>query len=196
MARSATKLSSSSRPLLLCSDPTPSHTPSSASTSVRAGSWWGEISNGLFSPEDCLKCLGLPAPGPECRISQTGSQLVQKPVWSKLRDRVACLPPACLLSWQAVPSPWVTGKLRAWLAKVVWNGPLTSSLGVLKMSFLVRKTLQTLGRILSRVSRVCSDPTHASRNHPAFCVPAVLGAMASPDAASAERSNQGTGCLL
>lgn len=50
-----------------------------------------------------------------------------------------------------------------------------------------------MGRILSRVSRVCSDLTNASRNHPAACVPAVLGAVASPDAASAECSSQGTG---
>lgn len=61
------------------------------------------------------------------------------------------------------------------------------------MSFLVRKTPWALGRILGRVSRVCSDLTNASRNHPPVCVPALLGAVASPDAASAERSSQGTG---
>lgn len=61
------------------------------------------------------------------------------------------------------------------------------------MSFLVRKTPWALGRILSRVSQAYSDLTKASRNHPAVCAPAVLGAVASPDAVSAERSGQGTG---
>jgi hypothetical protein len=64
------------------------------------------------------------------------------------------------------------------------------------MSFLVRKTPPALGRILSRVSRVCSDPSNASRNHPAACIPAVLGAVASPDAASAEWSSQGMGVFV
>lgn len=61
------------------------------------------------------------------------------------------------------------------------------------MSFLVRQTLPALGRILSRVSRVCSDLTNSSRNHPAACIPAVLRAVASPDAVSAECSNGSTG---
>lgn len=56
------------------------------------------------------------------------------------------------------------------------------------MSFLVRKT-QALGRILGRISRVCSDSTNTSRNHPVVCVPAAK----SPDAVSAECSSQDTG---
>ena len=56
------------------------------------------------------------------------------------------------------------------------------------MSFLVRKIPQALGRSLSRISRVCSHLTNASRNHPAVCVPAAK----SLDAVSAECSSQGT----
>ena len=56
------------------------------------------------------------------------------------------------------------------------------------MSFLVRKIPQALGSSLSRISRVCSHLTKASRNHPAVYFPAAK----SLDAVSAERSSQGT----
>lgn len=121
------------------------------------------------------------------RFLKQGQSWFRSPVWADLSD------PSHLPGWQAVTFPWVTGRHGAWLGKVVWNSPLTSSLGAFKNEFPGKEDSQALGRILGRVSRVCSDLTNASRNHPAVCVPAVLGAVASSDAASAESSSQGRG---
>lgn len=58
-------------------------------------------------------------------------------------------------------------KIWAWPGKIAWNGPVTWSRGTFKNEFPGREDSQALGRILSRVSRACSDLTNASRNHPA-----------------------------
>lgn len=141
----------------------------------KLGGGGGGVSNGpCLIPEDCLKGLLLPATGPGRQVSRTGSKLVQKP---------------CVGRPEGFKSPsWLAGcplslghrEKWAWPGKVVWNGPLRSSLGAFKNEFPGKEDSPALGRILGRVSWVCSDLTNASRNHPAVCVPAVPGARGFP----------------
>lgn len=94
------------------------------------------------------------------QVSPAGLELVQEPCVVQA-ERSASLP-------VSKSPPWLDHRAK-WEAagKVVWSGPLTASLGAFKHEFPGKEDSSGLGQGLSRISRVCSHLTNASRNHPA-----------------------------